>query len=115
MSATENRLIGTYEAVAEFTRLMLVAVRQGDYDRLAVLEEECTRCVGQLRGIDQVAPLTDEQRARKIAMIRQILANDRELRDITEPWMTRLASMMRSPDAEARQSSTVVRSNEGAR
>ena len=113
MSATDNRLIGTYEAVAEFTDQMLVAVRQGDYDRLALLEEECSRCVGLLRSAELVAPLTDEQRARKIAMIRQILANDRELRDITEPWMTRLASMMRSRDADLRRPTTALGSNDG--
>lgn len=113
MSATDNRLIGTYEAVAKFTDQMLVAVRQGDYDRLALLEEECSRCVGELRSAELVAPLTDEQRARKIAMIRQILANDRELRDITEPWMTRLASMMRRRDADLRRPATALGANEG--
>lgn len=115
MSATENRLIGTYEAVAEFTGQMLVAVREGDFDRLARLEEQCSRCVGMLRSAEPVAPLTDEQRARKIVMIRQILANDRELRDITAPWMTRLATMMRSRDADLRGSVTSFGSNEGVR
>jgi flagellar protein FliT len=36
------------------------------------------------------APLKGDARARKIELLKQILANDRAIRDVTEPWMGRL-------------------------
>jgi flagellar protein FliT len=34
-----------------------------------------------------VPALEGDARARKIALLKQIMANDRAIRDVTEPWM----------------------------
>jgi flagellar protein FliT len=36
------------------------------------------------------APLQGEARQRKIELLKQILANDRAIREVTEPWQNRL-------------------------
>ncbi|MGZ3241719.1 MAG: flagellar protein FliT, partial [Burkholderiaceae bacterium] len=37
---------------------------------------------------------TGETRVRKFDLLKQILANDRAIREITEPWMAQMANVM---------------------
>lgn len=97
MDSTE--IITIYENVAEITDQMLKAARAGNWDLLTQLEEDCTSQVQVLRNFDTPAPLPTEMRDKKIRIIKKILADDKEIRDITEPWMAKLASMMNSSDA----------------
>jgi flagellar protein FliT len=42
-----------------------------------------------------VPALAGAQRLRKIDLLKQILANDREIRDATDPWMNNIPGMAR--------------------
>jgi flagellar protein FliT len=95
-----HEVIALYETVAVITDQMLSAARSGDWDRVAVLEERCAGHVATLKSDEPPAPLTGEIRVRKVQIIKQILAHDREIRDIAEPWMARLAQMIGSTGAE---------------
>lgn len=100
-----QEIISLYEAVADITDKMLAAARTGDWEQLAALE---TRCSSQVEFIKQndkprlpLSPLAREQKTR---IIKKILDDDRQIRDITEPWMARLSAMINSAGTERKLS-----------
>lgn len=96
-------VIALYETVADITDQMLSAARDGDWDRLALLERRCAGHVETLKS-DTPAPLTGDIRVRKVQIINKILADDREIRNIAEPWMAKLSQMINSAGAERKLS-----------
>ncbi len=49
-------------------------------------------------------PLTGESRVRKVQIIKKILADDREIRNLTEPWMAQLSRLINSTGTERKLS-----------
>jgi flagellar protein FliT len=91
----EQQLISTYERILDSTALMLAAARQGDWDRLAELERGCRVEVEGLVALgDAQPPLPETLRLRKTAIIRSVLADDAEIRRITEPAMSQLEQIL---------------------
>jgi flagellar protein FliT len=88
-------LIATYERILEVTGRMLEAARNDDWDRLTELERNCKAEVGRLiaQG-DRAAELPDDLRARKAQIVRDVLADDAEIRRLTDPWMAQLEQMI---------------------
>ncbi len=89
-----------YETVAELTKQMLLAAKQQDWDTLAKLEASCAQQVATLKLTENALPLPNDVRARKLASIKSILADDREIRNIVSPWVVRLNSLMSSLHVE---------------
>jgi flagellar protein FliT len=90
----QDDLLASYEAAANFTGKMLAAARASEWGRFAVLEAACASEVQRAKVGDARKPLTPQQRNRKIEVIRTILANDREIRLITESWMSELSTLL---------------------
>ena len=90
---TSNEVLAMYENIAAITGRMAVAAREGDWNGLARLENECALQSSAAHA--GVPPLEGDQRKRKIALLKQIMANDRVVRDVTEPWMGQLDRVMR--------------------
>jgi flagellar protein FliT len=83
-----KQVLSMYENIAGLTNQMVVAARASDWSSLNSLENQCAaESVAVMGG---AAPLKGDARARKIELLKQILANDRAIRDVTEPWMGRL-------------------------
>jgi flagellar protein FliT len=83
-----NEVLAMYEKVAGLTSQMVAAAQAGDMARLAQLE---TRCVIESAATATGVPALDgSDRKRKIELLKQIMANDRAIRDVTEPWMARV-------------------------
>lgn len=101
-----EEIIAAYESVAQITGQMLNAARIGAWDDLVSLESRCARHVQALEKDEIPIKLTGELRNRKIAVIKKILANDKEIRGITEPWMQRLSNLMQSNATERKLSMT---------
>lgn len=95
----EQESIRVYENIAMITDQMLTAARSGDWDQLISLE---TRCTDQVRSLQTGEPpqLTGQLRERKVQIIRKILSDDREIRNLTEPWMAHLAKLINSTGTE---------------
>ena len=85
---TSNEVLAMYENIAALSSRMAVAAREGDWDGLARLETQCALQASAAKS--GVAPLEGAERKRKIDLLKQIMANDRAVRDITEPWMGQL-------------------------
>ncbi|HSH71467.1 MAG TPA: flagellar protein FliT [Methylophilaceae bacterium] len=95
-----HNTIALYEAVAELTNQMLLAAKQQDWDKLAELELSCAQYVEKLKSVEDAVPLPSEARERKVASIKSILADDREIRNLVSPWMVKLNSMINSNQTE---------------
>jgi flagellar protein FliT len=85
-----------YESVAEVTNQMLQAAQNQDWDMLSELEVTCTDYVEQIRDYDELQPEDGDAYKRKLKSIKQILANDREIRNLMAPWMFKLNNMLSS-------------------
>lgn len=86
-----------YENMQRLSSEMLAAARLNDWDRLCLLERETAELREQLTRNDpfERQPTLDEaSKARKISLIRQILADDREIRSHTEPWMESVKTLL---------------------
>lgn len=95
-----EQIISIYEAVSSLTGQMLAAAQTRDWESLATLESHCTSHVETLKRAEPALPLTGESRAKKIRIIHQIMAQDREIRNLTEPWMAELAALMNNAGTE---------------
>lgn len=96
MLMTQTDLLTMYEQIAKLTSDMVVAARTNKWDVLCQLEDECAE---RSRLIEEspVPALSGEPRLRKVDLLKQILANDRIIREITEPWMAQVANVMHKP------------------
>jgi flagellar protein FliT len=95
MRMNEQQLILTYERILAATGLMLDAARQGDWDRLTGLERGCRAEVDGLIALGDGQPqLPEPLRKRKTQIIRSVLADDAEIRRITEPAMSQLEQLI---------------------
>lgn len=96
-----QEIIALYETVADITDKMLAAARTGDWEQLAALESRCSSQVEIIKQNDQPRqPLTPVAREHKTRIIKKILEDDRQIRDITEPWMAQLSRLINSSSAE---------------
>lgn len=96
-----QEVVSVYEAMVGLTDQMLAAATASDWDRLAQLEHQCAACVRQLK-TEGDGPLAGQERVRKVDAIRKMLATDRKIRDLTQPWMARLSAMMNNNATERR-------------
>jgi flagellar protein FliT len=93
---TNIELMSIYEKVAIITDQMLHAAKSEDWDLLIELETQCTSQVETLQKCETQDVLSEEMRQRKINVIKKILADDKQIRDLTEPWMRKLSQLMQS-------------------
>jgi flagellar protein FliT len=91
-----QEIIVFYEKVAGLSKQMLVAAKQENWDALTELEAHCAEHVATLNSTESTLPLPRDVSARKLASIKSILADDREIRNIVSPWMFKLNSLMGS-------------------
>lgn len=101
-----EEVIYLYETVAGITDQMVSAAREHDWDRLAELESLCANHVATLKSGESPVPLSTMMREQKVRIIKKILADDREIRNITEPWMQQLSAMINSTSTERKLAQT---------
>ena len=106
-------ILEVYESVAAITNQMLAAARSGDWEQLAMLESRCSSQVATLKKHDSSIALTGANRDKKVEIIRKILADDQEIRAITEPWMKQLSALMQSTGTERKLSQAYGSSSGG--
>ena len=98
---TSTDIVDTYETMAVITDQMLRAASDNDWDRLAELEQQCALHVRQLKE-SEPQPLAGPERVKKVDAIRRMLAADRQIRDLTTPWMARLSALINNTSTERR-------------
>lgn len=101
-----NPVIDNYEFLSSITAQMRVAAIHGQWDQLVELEKKCSQHVEVMKTQDIGIPPDESTRLRKVQLIRQILANDAEIRNQTEPWVAQLQHIMHSTEQERRLQQT---------
>lgn len=95
---TSNEVLSMYENLAGLTGQMAIAAHADEWDNFSSLENKCARQTSCLK--DEAVPaLSGASRMRKIDLLKMILANDREIRTVTEPWSAQLAGIMQRASA----------------
>jgi flagellar protein FliT len=94
-----QEVVSLYETVAVITDQMLAAARASNWTQLAMLERACAQHIDTIKS-GELEAAQGEMRERKINIIKKILADDREIRNITEPWMARLSMQINSVGAK---------------
>ncbi|MFN7087321.1 MAG: flagellar protein FliT [Burkholderiales bacterium] len=89
-----TQVIAAYEGIRIVTRKMLRAALDSDWDELVALEKKCRAIVENLIASEPHEPLSEKQQQRKIEIIRQVLADDAEIRNLTEPWLKQLQGLL---------------------
>lgn len=83
-----------YEHIAGLTAAMLAAARASEWEALLELENECRAAFAQLATTGTAAATTPEIARRKAMLIRQVLADDAEIRNLVEPWVAELGQWL---------------------
>jgi len=89
---TSNEVLAMYETLAGLTGKMSTAAKANDWDGLGRMEQQCD--VVKSAAATGIPALDGAARQRKIALIKQIMANDRAIRACTEPWMNKVDALM---------------------
>lgn len=94
-----QEVVSIYETIAVITDQMLTAARRADWEQLATLEKKCAQHVETIK-INESDAAQGPMRERKVKIIQKILADDREIRSITEPWMAQLTMQINNIGAQ---------------
>jgi len=89
-----GNLLSYYEAIENASLDMLEAARSGDWDRVVKLEGACAVLIARLKHASADIPMGADEMALKSRIMRRILVNDAEIRNLAEPWITELGSMV---------------------
>ncbi|MFA5372075.1 MAG: flagellar protein FliT [Sideroxydans sp.] len=96
-----NLIITDYQHLSDLTGKMREAAASGDWDSLIALEKMCSQQVAQIKLHDGI-PADESARLQKATLIRKMLADDKAIREQTEPWMRQLQQIMQSARSEQR-------------
>lgn len=88
---TSTEVLSMYENIAGLSNQMVAAARMSDWDSLSRLEDQCA--IAARPASSDLPALSGAPRLRKIDLLKQILANDRAIRDATEPWKNQVPGM----------------------
>jgi len=99
---TIQDVLSVYAAMADLTEQMVQAAQRSDWDALVLLEQRCAAHVQTLREQEPQQPMSGADRERKIELIRQMLNADRQIRDLTMPWMAQLSKLINATGTERR-------------
>jgi flagellar protein FliT len=102
---TTEEILTAYGRMAELTQQMLAAARAGDWDQLVLLEQATAAQARKLQQDEPSQPLQGAARERKVELIRTMLTADRQIRDLTMPWMAQLSALISSTGTERRLAS----------
>lgn len=90
-----NPVIENYQFLSGITGKMRQAAALGAWDQLVELEQQCSQHVASMKQQD-LAPVDENTRLQKVALINKILADDAAIRDKTLPWMAQLQQNIHS-------------------
>lgn len=94
------QVIANYESLSALTGLMSEAAKQGEWDRLIDLEQQCSRQVSAMKPMDAAVALDESARQQKIRLIKDILSHDADIRNRTQTWMVQLQRILQSNQQE---------------
>lgn len=89
-----SSLMSYYEAIEKASADMLDAARAGNWDHVIKLEGACVLLISQLKNAAQSNALSSDESQLKSRIMKRVLVNDAEIRNLAEPWLDDLDMMM---------------------
>lgn len=99
-SMASCQVIANYERLAALTGRMRAEAVQGEWERLADIERQCSELVAAMTTLDATAQLDAAARQEKNRLIAGIMADDAEIRRLIAAWMGRLQHNLQSSRQE---------------
>ncbi|HEV7816432.1 MAG TPA: flagellar protein FliT [Janthinobacterium sp.] len=100
---TNQEILSIYEEMSELTGQMLAAAGKSDWDQLTLLEKRCAAHIMTLKQNEQPPQALEESsRQKKMQLIKKLLNDDRQIRDLTTPWMTHLSALINNTGNRSR-------------
>ena len=90
---TTQEYFAHYEAIAAISGQMLAAARGGEWSELKTLQGTYRELIEQLKEADSGSELDEDARARKLDLVKKILADDAAIRDLSSPSLARLSAL----------------------
>ncbi|SAK43085.1 flagellar biosynthesis protein FliT [Caballeronia calidae] len=90
---TTQEYFAHYETIAAISGQMLAAARGGEWSELKTLQGTYRELIEQLKEADSGSELDEDARARKLDLVKKILADDAAIRDLTSPSLARLSAL----------------------
>lgn len=87
-------LLEYYKAIEGASRQMLQAAQAEDWDQVVRLEGACAVLIEQLRIESRKQDLPANARTEKQRIMLSILRHDAEIRQLAEPWLADIDSML---------------------
>jgi flagellar protein FliT len=89
-------ILTVYEEIMNVSHQMLRAAQSKDWDSLTMLELMCEGYIQQIQTFDRQVKLSESEVDKKMHYLKQILADDKQIRLLLEPWMGTVMTLMRS-------------------
>jgi flagellar protein FliT len=89
-----DQILVLYEAIARLTGQMLAAARNGDWEQLVSIGQDCSAQTARLRKIEDGLPRDAAHLRRKTELIHGALDDDARIRELVNPWLTQLAALI---------------------
>jgi flagellar protein FliT len=89
-----DSVLSHYQSIALLTGEMVVAARANDWDALLEKEARCAEIIARIQAAGGEAPLSTQEREQRARLITQMLADDAEVRDLLNPCMARLSTLL---------------------
>jgi flagellar protein FliT len=86
----EQAVLDCYEAIARASSRMLAAAQAADWDNLIAAEMECTHSINQVSALSTQATISVEGNKQRMAIIRRVLADDAQIRNLVDPRLQKL-------------------------
>ncbi len=93
MSTTEE-MLRLYRAAAAITTEILSHARAGEWEHVLTLGDDYLALVEQIKQLGDVPPLDPQDRARKYALLVNIMENDAATRQLAVPSLERLGTLI---------------------
>lgn len=97
----EQKIVEHYTRMAEISERMRLAAYADDWNGVGDAEKECARVICDLSALGDLAPTDPALRRQKLDLMRRVLADDAEIRLLTQPWLKKLDQLLQTPDASA--------------
>jgi flagellar protein FliT len=84
-----------YETLAQKSAAMLAAARRNEWEAVSTLEAECSAIITRMKAAPETNRSDSLHQTRRVQIIRRILIEDAEIRDLAQPHLADLARLIR--------------------
>lgn len=97
----EQKIVEHYTRMAAISERMRLAAHADDWDGVFDAEQECAGVINDLSALGDLSPTDPALRRQKLDLMRRVLADDAEIRLLSQPWLKKLDVLLRTADTSA--------------